>query len=97
MAALLFKVEAACRLGYTNPSRTSLLCGWNNDFKTAVSFYEYAHGAIIIYLVEVVNNEFVKPKHAQKRKHPSTQYSVQSKLTKVFPGPHDTPKTQKKE
>ena len=44
-----------------------------------------------------MNIEFVKPKHAQKRKHPSTQHSVQSKLTKVFTGPHNTPKTQKKE
>lgn len=50
VAALLFKVEVACRLGYTNPSRTSLPCRWNNDFKTAVSFYEDAHGTIIIYL-----------------------------------------------
>ena len=33
VAALLFKVEAACRLGYINPSRTSLPCKWNNHVK----------------------------------------------------------------
>ncbi len=29
VAALLFKLEAACRLGYNNPSCTSQPCEWN--------------------------------------------------------------------
>ena len=32
MAALLFKVEAAVRLGYTSRACTELPCCWNNDF-----------------------------------------------------------------
>ena len=36
VAPLPFKIEAACRLGYTKPSSTSLPCQWNRDFKTGV-------------------------------------------------------------
>ncbi|KAK2149185.1 hypothetical protein LSH36_463g04024 [Paralvinella palmiformis] len=32
VAALLFKVEAAVRLGYTRRGCTELPCYWNNDF-----------------------------------------------------------------
>jgi hypothetical protein len=32
VAAVLFKIEAACRLGYTNPSCTSMPCKWNKTF-----------------------------------------------------------------
>lgn len=44
----------------------------------------------------MVNIEFVKPQYSRKHKHPSTQHSVQSKITK-FTGPHDSPKTTKKD
>lgn len=36
VAALPFKVKAACMLGYTNSSRTSLPCKQNQNFKTEV-------------------------------------------------------------
>jgi hypothetical protein len=36
VAALLFKVEASCRLGYNKPSCTSQPCLWNQTFKTKV-------------------------------------------------------------
>jgi len=36
VAAILFKVEAACRLGYTKPSCTSEPCSWNSAFSTKV-------------------------------------------------------------
>ena len=39
VAALLFKVEAANRMGYTRPSRTSLPCQWNRSFKTGVNLF----------------------------------------------------------
>ena len=39
VAALLFNLEAVCRLGYTNPSRTMLPCKWNQSFKTEVQFH----------------------------------------------------------
>ena len=32
VAALLFKIEAACKLGYAKPSCTSLPCEWNKSF-----------------------------------------------------------------
>ena len=47
VAALLFKVETACRLGYTEPSCTSLPCRWNNDFKTGVSTHLISYGPSI--------------------------------------------------
>jgi len=37
VAALLFKVEAACRLGYNKPSCTSRPCQWNKAFSCKVS------------------------------------------------------------
>ena len=36
VAAVLFKVEAACRLGYNKPTCTSLPCAWNQAFTTKV-------------------------------------------------------------
>ena len=32
VAALLFKIEAACRLGFNNPSCTSQPCLWNKSY-----------------------------------------------------------------
>ena len=37
VAAVLFEVETACRLGYTKPSCTSLPCAWNQAFSVKVS------------------------------------------------------------
>ena len=37
IADLLFKVEAANRMGYTQPSRMSLPCHCNRSFKTGVN------------------------------------------------------------
>ena len=37
VAAVLFKVETAYRLGYTKPSCTSLPCVWNQAFSVKVS------------------------------------------------------------
>ena len=37
VAALLFKVEAACKLGLTKVSCTSQRCEWNTCFKENVS------------------------------------------------------------
>ena len=34
--AVLFKVEAACRLGYNRPSCSSQPCQWNQSFRTKV-------------------------------------------------------------
>ena len=42
----------------------------------------------------MVNIEFVKPQYSQKYKHPSTQHSKQSKITK-FTGPHGSPNATK--
>jgi len=36
MQLVLFKVETACRLGYTKPSWTSLPCVWNQTFSVKV-------------------------------------------------------------
>ena len=36
VAALLFKVEACVRLGYTNPACTSMPCEWNQAFSKKV-------------------------------------------------------------
>jgi len=36
VAALLFKVEAAVRLGYTTPACTDVSCRWNNCFTTKI-------------------------------------------------------------
>ena len=36
VAALLFKVEACVRLGYTNPACTSTPCEWNQAFSKKV-------------------------------------------------------------
>ena len=52
---------------------------------------------ILVKPAEVMNIEFVKPKHARKQKHSSTQHSMQSKLTKVFTGPHVSSKKQKRD
>ena len=32
VAALLFKIEAACKLGYNNPFCTSQPCLWNKSY-----------------------------------------------------------------
>ena len=32
IGAMLFKIEAAVRLGYTNTTCTEQVCKWNNDF-----------------------------------------------------------------
>jgi len=37
VVAVLFKVETACRLGYNNPTCTSMPCKWNQSFATTVS------------------------------------------------------------
>lgn len=57
----------------------------------------YCKSAVVFLQVkpaEIVNIEFVKPKHATKRRCPATQHTVQSKLAN-FTGPSDSPKTQK--
>ncbi|KAJ8050601.1 hypothetical protein HOLleu_03864 [Holothuria leucospilota] len=33
IGAVLFKIEAAVRLGYTKAACTDMPCKWNNDFK----------------------------------------------------------------
>ena len=43
VAALLFKIDAANRLGYTRLSKTSLPCQWNRNFKTRVSIQMFAN------------------------------------------------------
>ena len=40
VASLLFKVEAACRLGYNRPTCTSLPCAWNQSFSTKVRLHK---------------------------------------------------------
>ena len=47
VAAVLFKVETACRLGYTKPTCTSLPCAWNQSFSSKVS-YLHLHCIVII-------------------------------------------------
>ena len=42
----------------------------------------------------MVKIEFVKPQYSRKYKHPSTQHSKKSKITKLT-GPHDSPKATK--
>ena len=77
VAALLFKLEAACRLGYTNPSRTLLPCKWNQSFKTEVRFYYMWRHQLLTYDIvttqvtpaELFDIEFVKPKHSKNSKH----------------------------
>ena len=92
VAALLFKVEAACRLGYNKPSCTSLPCKWNQMFKTKVSMlhpigvYLYAYEIICttnfptqsqVTPAPVVDIEFVKPKHCHKRGQSSSKDPLQ--------------------
>lgn len=51
MAAVLFKVECAVRLGYTSP--TSQACQWNSSFcsKVHVHFLPVKHASNILLLI----------------------------------------------
>ena len=39
VGALLFKVEYACRMGYTNKVCTDIPCRWNDDFVDDVQLF----------------------------------------------------------
>lgn len=41
VAAVLFKIEAAFRVGYTKPSCTSMPCKWNKMFVDKVKILVY--------------------------------------------------------
>ena len=41
VVAILFKIEAACRLGYNRPSCTSMPCKWNKTFVDKVKIFLY--------------------------------------------------------
>ena len=51
VAAILFKVETACRLGYSNPSSTSEQCVWNQAFSVEL----WAHVCLLNDLVPLVH------------------------------------------
>jgi hypothetical protein len=42
VAALLFKIEAAVKLGYTTRSSTSAACTWNKQFRAEVNMFPVA-------------------------------------------------------
>lgn len=72
VAALLFKVKAACRLGYNNPSCTSQPCQWNQAFSCKVYYlaslflnYIYRCNHCKVDPAPVSQIQFVKP--SQKR------------------------------
>ena len=54
VAAILFKVETACRLGYNNPSCMSEQCVWNQALSVKVSDMLWAHMCLLNYLVPLV-------------------------------------------
>ncbi|XP_065919203.1 uncharacterized protein [Dysidea avara] len=54
VAAILFKVETACRLVYNNPTCTSMPCQWNQSFATNVD------------PALVVDINFIKPDHNKR-------------------------------
>ena len=51
VAALLFKIEAACKLGYNKTSCTSLPCEWNKSFVDNVSSKMYKRLVSYNYMV----------------------------------------------
>ncbi|XP_065909342.1 uncharacterized protein [Dysidea avara] len=67
IAAILFKVETAVRLGLTKPSCTSTSCNWNNWYKENIN------------PAEVRNINFVKPKHSSKRKQTCSEFTSSAK------------------
>ena len=89
VAVLLFSLEAACRLGYTNPSRTSMHCKWNQSFKTEVQFH-YNRDRLLKYNIVLGNSSWVNwywPQHSKNSKH-----KLPAKRIKVTGGPQDLPK-----
>ena len=65
VAAVLFKAEEACRLGYNKPTCTSLQCSWNQSFSTKVP-----NNHVILFMLFlqvdpalVVDINFIKPNH----------------------------------
>lgn len=100
VAALHFKIETACRLGYTNPSKTSLPCQWNHNFKTEVWLQ------CILSIIHVLNYDFniilrydfTKPKHKKSKctehsdEEDSSASVLPAKRTKLATGPQHLPK-----
>ena len=70
MAAILFKVETACRLGYTKPTYTSLPCTWNHVKYEVSKFTSYVYNVCMLTPqvdpALVVNINFVKPKSTKR-------------------------------
>ena len=73
IAGLLFKIEAASQLGYTNPTCTSLPCTWNRGLKSVVenksvvdlAFWRPVHGKTAKKSLETVSYDPRAPHHRQ--------------------------------
>ena len=94
MAALFFKFEIAYRLGYTNPLRTLLSCKWNQNLKQdrhMMSLYmiNYLHNGVMFQVTpaELIDIEFIKPKHIKNHEQQDNTSALQAKRMKVTGGP----------
>ena len=75
IGALLFKVEAAVRCGYTKLTCTEEACKWNNDFVKKITPVPIAN--VDFYSDEAVKNFKANPKKAVHQTKPTQQQQQQ--------------------
>ena len=97
VATLLFNLEAACRLGYSNPSRISLLCRLNQSFKTEVQFHYMWRHQLPTYDIVSGNSSWVNwywiyQAKAQQNSWTSRWHKLPAARIKVTGGPQDLTK-----
>ena len=102
VAGLLFKIEAANRLGHTRPSVTSLPCQWNKNFKTGVSLSNInvqntSNCALQVTPKEIADVAFIKPTHKRGEQFLSCAQAEEEAETPsvkriLESGPQDAPR-----